>query len=591
MRRRLAVLLGLGLGLGLTVWLGAAQQVPHPAPMSLPADNIALKALTGAVNLRAARLGFRVPGDGGYAEYNWVTYACDRPDDGYEVQPNTGTGCWIADFAGRKPAPEVWGAYGDGSRDDTAAITKAFAHIGIRGGKLYGLDGSDYAVSATINIPPDSCFVGAGSDRSSIVLLNGGVSPVIFLDSRACLEDVKIDATPQTGPGVVIQVGTDGDSHRARLDRVYTSKGCIAVDVNGSSHAIDRSYFYEMAAVGGCGGIRVGHNTQGGGTVELRVSETIVGCGVYPQVPDWGMLFEDSGGAYIGPSVDNIGCQYGTIIRPNTTQEVAFSFFNGMVLGDTNQQNGLLIDTSGTGSVRGNAFNQTWTAASIGKAGVKIRNTGSGQITGTVFTGHRAYLNFANGVEIDAPAGAGTITETYFNGLRVCGTQSGTDLVIGNNLAVTLQNSRLGKQCDGNVAGSTTGLSYGIGLGANVTLFATGNDLTYTGPEFWAPVSGIPAGNSVTAGNKGVDTNSGATYASAATVTLLFAEKYIHLTGTATVNTITPAWSGQELCVISDTGAVSFGTSGNIRATNFLSGQYAMVCGHYDGTYAKWYLH
>jgi hypothetical protein len=241
--------------------------------------------------------------------------------------------------------------------------------------------------------------------------------------------------------------------------------------------------------------------------------------------------------------------------------------------------------------VRGNMFNQTWTAGSTGKAGIKIQNTGAGSIVGNLFTGHRAYLNFANGVAIDAPSIAGTITETRFDGLRVCGTQTGTDFVIGNNLSVTLQNSRLGKQCDGIVAGSTSLLSYGIGLGSNVELFATGNDLSYTGPEGWTPISGVPAGNSVTSGNQGVDTGAGPTYASASTVTMLFATKRMHLTGTTTVDTITPAWNGQELCIVGDSGAIAFGTTGNIRATNGIAGAGAMVCGYYDSSVSKWYLH
>jgi hypothetical protein len=129
-----------------------------------------------------------------------------------------------------------------------------------------------------------------------------------------------------------------------------------------------------------------------------------------------------------------------------------------------------------------------------------------------------------------------------------------------------------------------------VGLGANVELVATGNDLTNDTGESYTPVSGVPTGNSVLFGNKGIDNTPGPTYASAGTVTITLASRRIHLTGTTTVNTITPAWNGQELCIVSDDGVVNFGTAGNIGAAAATSGIGGMVCGYYDNFYSKWRL-
>ena len=177
--------------------------------------------------------------------------------------------------------------------------------------------------------------------------------------------------------------------------------------------------------------------------------------------------------------------------------------------------------------------------------------------------GHRAYLNFANGIELMTPV-SGTITDIFFDGLRVCGTQRGTVFLVGNNLAATIQNSRLGKQCDGQIAGNTTGLRYGIGLGSNTVIVATGNDLSYTGPQPWSPFSGIPTGDSIVANNKGVDTGL-ADLCVGLTVTLNVIAPRIHLTGTTTVNTIMPAWNGQQLCIISDSAPLISGRVGTLR--------------------------
>jgi hypothetical protein len=550
--------------------------------------NTGLKTAAGAAGKRLVRLGFSAPGDGGLATYNWSDANCIAADDGAQVQPTGITGCWIADFSGVMPVPEVWGAKGDGIANDAAAVNAGLTYVAGKGGKLYARNGSTYGVSSTINMKDDTCFIGAGMDRSQIKLLDGVVSPVINMPHHSCLRDIWIDASPQTS-GTVIKMVAD---YRASLDRVYTFKGCLAVDVSGGAHSISNSFFYEMYNSPDCGGIRVGHNTTNGTTGDLRITNTTIACNMETRA-GFNMLFEDAGGTFIGPGVDNIGCTNGTVMKPGASQIVEFTFCNSSAIGDSNTGSGLLIDTaSPSGKVMANSFSQCWTSGQVAPAGngIQIQNTGGGKITGNVFIGHHVYGAFFNGVLLAKPV-SGTIEGITFNGLRVCDVQTGADLLIGDGLAVTIQNSKIEKACDGVVSGNTTGLLYGIGLGANVQLFATGNDLTYYGTESWTAIAGIPTNRSVVANNSTVDNGSGPTYASASTVTLDQVTPRIHLSGTTTVNTITPAWNGQTLCIISDNGVVNFGTSGNIKAAVATSGAGGMVCGYYDPTNSKWYLH
>lgn len=570
--------------------LGPPVGVPMSRVGGMVASHTALQAMSGAAGGRMKRLGYTVPGDGGVADYDWSETNCSNADGGAQVQPSM-TGCWIADFSGRMPIPEIWGAKGDGIADDAVAVKAGLAYVAVRGGKLYGRPGSKYGIGSTITIGKDTEFAGVNWDRSQIVLLDGSVSPAVKLEGQAVLRDWYVDATPQNS-GIVIQMGSTGNDYRSLVSRVMTNKGCIALDVNGISHTVKDSVFELMSATAGCGGMRVGHDTQLG-TVELRVVDTLIKCDyTLPTRADFGMLLEDVEGSYFSNN-DVIGCIRGTIIKPGADQRVDLNFFSNTVLGDTSQEENLLIDAgAATSFVRSNMFVNTWTSGgtSPGGTGIRIKNTGAGLVSGLNFIGHRALQNYNNGVEVAKPAAGGTISEVTFDNLRVCNTQLGTDVLIGDDLDITIRNSRLGKACDGYAAGSTTGLVFGLGLGTNVQLIATGNDFTYGGAEFWSPISGVPARNSVVANNS-IDALPGATYASASTVTLNQTFPRIHLTGTAAVNTITPAWNGQSLCIISDSGVVNFGTTGNIAAPAATSGAWGMVCGVYDGNYSKWYLH
>ena len=78
-----------------------------------PASNAALQGVA-VVNMAAGskmeRLGFNAANDGGRASYVFSTSNCSAADNGAQVQPSAGTGCWIADLAGVQATPMLWGA-------------------------------------------------------------------------------------------------------------------------------------------------------------------------------------------------------------------------------------------------------------------------------------------------------------------------------------------------------------------------------------------------------------------------------------------------------------------------------------------------
>jgi hypothetical protein len=72
-------------------------------------NNTALKALSSNAAPAVLRRGFNTPGDGGGALYHWSSVNCPVPDNGAQVQPNVGVGCWIADISSGPVNAMVWG--------------------------------------------------------------------------------------------------------------------------------------------------------------------------------------------------------------------------------------------------------------------------------------------------------------------------------------------------------------------------------------------------------------------------------------------------------------------------------------------------
>jgi hypothetical protein len=89
-------------------------------------NNNALQALNGPVPKIVYRAGFNSRGDGGAAWYSWSSSNCSAPDNGAQVQPSAGTGCWIASFV-VPPDVRVWGAKCDDSTLDNTALALALS--------------------------------------------------------------------------------------------------------------------------------------------------------------------------------------------------------------------------------------------------------------------------------------------------------------------------------------------------------------------------------------------------------------------------------------------------------------------------------
>ena len=103
-------------------------------PSITVANNNALKALpVPTAGTVAYRAGFASAGDGGNATYTFASSNCSISggDNGYESQPNIGTGCWIASIPVGGLSTAVWGmntALADNSTVFQTALTTALSN-------------------------------------------------------------------------------------------------------------------------------------------------------------------------------------------------------------------------------------------------------------------------------------------------------------------------------------------------------------------------------------------------------------------------------------------------------------------------------
>jgi Pectate lyase superfamily protein len=383
----------------------------------------------------------------------------------------------VSDMLGDYVSVKDFGAVGDGSADDTAAINKAISAISSIGGTVYFPAGT-YKTTSTITIPNAVSFLGAGSNASTIK------------GSMAASDIIQIGDGSRNGPaGCTIDSIGFGSSvnnsasairvrngHRITLRNFYIAVYGVTLgigvkldgDITATTGLNSNQYDYLLDGFeisNPAIGILIGsdYSALPSNKSLSVVQDTTINNGVVAGCSTAGMIAVNSSGLYMN-AVDFTGCYQAIQTFPGTSQSVKGCFFNE-VLGDTCTTYGWNIGNNGGNTTNLNIVNSWGSSNSL--SGVVV-NQSTGTTANIMIAASRFVNNGQTGIEIDSGSKI-TISDCHVlsNSMSAANTYDG----IGINNGVT----------DWNIVGNYIGLDsefgfnnqrYGIFVGTGCSSFS-----------------------------------------------------------------------------------------------------------------------
>jgi hypothetical protein len=225
------------------------------SPPALPSVNTlaSLKALSAGAYPTVRRLGYTAAGDGGDAVYTWSGSSCSissgAGDNGLQVKPTTGTGCWIASFPASGADVRAWGAVADGVTDAGPAINTALANY--HGTLILPATDSGFYINTTVLVthtlvgtsmrPINNMGSGNTYPQQSWLLCSRTVNPCVqannsgALSTGAQLENIIIaGASGAPNSGVVGLQFAGGYQTNTRNVHVVNFDWCVEWGPEGS---------------------------------------------------------------------------------------------------------------------------------------------------------------------------------------------------------------------------------------------------------------------------------------------------------------------------------------------------------------------
>ncbi|AXI03740.1 hypothetical protein [Aquirhabdus parva] len=440
--------------------------------------------------------------------------------------------------------------------DDSTSVQNA---INASSNKTLYLGNYTYCVS-NLNVTGSVTIIGPTKNISNSGFVNCAANQNILTfattSNGAILKNVFIYA----GNGGVTTAGTaiSALGTLTAIEDVLIAGPCIGFDVAGNNVSLNRIQVMGMPPQSSdftCGGIRIGHTTTQGGTIDPHITNSLIqasGTG-------FGMRIEDCGGCWVGRNDILSAAGYNTWIIPGLNQHVDWGNFVDTVLSDTPKLNGVFIDTAdSTAKIQGLQFTGTWASnagvANSGGTNIIIRNSAGGLVNGLHFVSHRSEGNSGGGNSIDV---AGSVNNFSLVDSQVCGYNSArTGVYIQDSVQnFQIRNNVIGGTCDGYASTGASGVTIVSNNGGGII---TGNDLRANTEPL--NLGSLVDSSYVIKDNLGVDDI--IPNITSASIIAPKASSTINLTGSATVNGIRQGWQNRQL-TIATPNSILFQTGGS----------------------------
>jgi hypothetical protein len=502
-------------------------------------------------------------------------------DGGSQVKASDG-GCWLASFVAIAVDVRIWGA-SPNNLDNTAQLEAALNALSNTGsvmlitGGVYKTNGltasgnvriSQLGQGAGTSLANRDCAVGLRqltANQTTLSITGDGVTV-----DGLCIDNKGLANTG--GAGISL-----GSGSNMAVKYVQVSGACIPLDVSGGDSAhqnlttvVDSSTFMPADA-SGCVGVRVGKNSTNGATTNLVINNSNIYCFPAPNPPSTfhhaeGLLVHDVGAFYMyGSGI--VGCVNGTHVNPLIAgQGVNDMQVNGGVVGDSDSQSSLVIDTGAAGTaVTHMSFNGTWFANHPKFPPypvISIKNTGAGNVGNIRFTGSRILApEAADGVQ--ALAGR----DLTFDNNQICnrGTVNNFSLlVLGKINRAAIRDNTFGTCDQQNPGLITNGVAFAAGSTFDSVQIVGNTFNSVTNPVLnpsFVPINGIVQVRN----NIGIDEIT-PTVPSASAITVPI-NPVFYITGTTNIGSL--VWSGGATTrtIIPATGAAFTWGATNICGT------------------------
>jgi hypothetical protein len=597
----------------------AAVQAAVSAPTNAALQAISISGLSAGVTI--TRRGFTAAGDSQPITYTLSTSACPlnsgAGDNGSQVKPTTGTGCWIWSPPSGGVAATVFGAagtantLGSSAPDDTAALNAAIAATGLAGIPLQFDTAHLYKITSALAMSNPARLQGPYRPGGAwtlvqcpwgIVNYNTGINGINFSATTGTIDGVCIDMTGVAGtqPTAGIAINLAPPSATTFQSGVtVTNNGIVnvwdGIAVNGFGFSpnccgdgttADGNFIgYNTIHFPADAGISHGKNTAGASTVGMTYTDNTINClSNTGGTPVRGVGFElfDGSFNYDGTTNGPEGCTIGFLVAPGAINNGSGTFIaqNAQfvahgVFGDQSSTHDLVIQPTATSGVGGVVdfiqSDSSWVGATgnVGSVLINCQTAGTSceEFTFTNMVAHGGSGN--TGVIFDVEAGAGGPFDLSIVGSNICqfGTPGSGAIALKINITASgdgryvIGNNRFGTGCPGSALATAIQLSISGGS-PNGAVNITGNDMSAVAtPISYTP---SPTDHVIINNNTGIDDQVG-TVASAASITLPASSTNLGITGTTAITSMAGGWSNRKVTLILQTGTVAFNTGGTVN--------------------------